>query len=164
MAQAPQADWVAIEGIYRAGVKSIRDIAIDHGISDTAVRKHAKKHGWLRDPEGTKRQMVRAALSGFSVDGSQFAVKTLGEETSQDIRDMEGGLAVARLCIERLQLVVVDSKDPREIKVIADANKVAIETIRKIRGLDDPQRSDDDLPLVIVRNFSGTKPGDQDGK
>jgi len=160
MAPPPVADWIAIEGVYRAGVKSIADIAKDHGISDTAIRKHAKKHGWLRDPEGCKRQMVRAALSGFTADGSRFAGKTIEEETSQDIKDMQGGLLVARLCIERLQIAVVDETDPRVIKVIADANKVAIETIRKIRGLDDPTKTDDDMPLVIVRNFAGDKQGE----
>ncbi len=36
-------DWEAIESAYRAGVMSLREIASQHGISDTAVRKRAKK-------------------------------------------------------------------------------------------------------------------------
>ncbi len=42
-------DWEAIESAYRAGVMSLREIASQHGISDTAIRKRAKKEGWSRD-------------------------------------------------------------------------------------------------------------------
>ncbi|MDV5514424.1 hypothetical protein [Enterobacter hormaechei] len=42
-------DWEAIESAYRAGVMSLREIASQHGISDTAIRKRAKKDDWTRD-------------------------------------------------------------------------------------------------------------------
>lgn len=42
-------DWEAIESAYRAGVMSLREIASQHGISDTAIRKRAKKEDWTRD-------------------------------------------------------------------------------------------------------------------
>ncbi|EPB7456763.1 hypothetical protein ACRR4W_000037 [Citrobacter freundii] len=42
-------DWEAIETAYRAGVMSLREIASQHGISDTAIRKRAKKEEWTRD-------------------------------------------------------------------------------------------------------------------
>ena len=42
-------DWEAIESAYRAGVLSLREIASQHGISDTAIRKRAKKEEWTRD-------------------------------------------------------------------------------------------------------------------
>jgi len=42
-------DWEAIESAYRAGLMSLREIASQHGISDTAIRKRAKKDGWSRD-------------------------------------------------------------------------------------------------------------------
>lgn len=167
MAPPPVADWIKIEGVYRAGIRSVESIAREFEISGAAIHKHAKKHGWVRNPEGTKREMVRAALSGFSVDGfndgERLNHKTISDETAQDIRDMQAGLSVARLCIDRLMLAVVTATDPKEIKIIAEANKTAIETIRKVRGLDDPQKTDDDLPLVIVRNFTGGKTEEQDG-
>ena len=40
-------DWVSIEKEYRAGKPSIRAIAKWYKISDAAIRKHAKKHGWI---------------------------------------------------------------------------------------------------------------------
>jgi len=43
------ADWERIEGDYRAGVLSIREIASKHGISDTAIRKRASREEWDRN-------------------------------------------------------------------------------------------------------------------
>lgn len=45
----PKADWERIELDYRAGVKTLRQIADEHGISHVAVNKRAKKDGWTRD-------------------------------------------------------------------------------------------------------------------
>lgn len=42
-------DWAAIELDYRAGIKSLRQIAGEHGLTDGAVRKRAKRDGWDRD-------------------------------------------------------------------------------------------------------------------
>lgn len=41
-------DWVEIERDYRAGTMSIRELAAWYGISDTAIRKRAKRDGWTR--------------------------------------------------------------------------------------------------------------------
>jgi hypothetical protein len=46
-------------------------------------------------------------------------------------------LKVSRACIRNLLVIAEHSMDAKEIKVIAEANKVAVETIRRIRGLDD---------------------------
>ncbi|MDG1643499.1 hypothetical protein [Klebsiella huaxiensis] len=42
-------DWEAIETAYRAGVMSLREIAAQHGISEGAIRKRAKRDDWSRD-------------------------------------------------------------------------------------------------------------------
>lgn len=41
--------WPTIEADYRAGVKSIRQIAREHGLSETAIRKRARADDWTRD-------------------------------------------------------------------------------------------------------------------
>ncbi|KXX64190.1 hypothetical protein [Marichromatium gracile] len=130
-------DWVAVEGAYRAGKDSLREIAGQHGISEGAIRKRAKKEGWLRDPGGTKRQIVRAAMAGGTREGTQYAARTIAEAANQDVADMSAGLAVARGCINRLSGMVEAAREPRDVKVIAEANRIAVETIRRIRDLDD---------------------------
>ena len=47
--QKAQPDWERIELDYRAGIKTLRQIADEHGISHVAVAKRAKRDGWTRD-------------------------------------------------------------------------------------------------------------------
>ena len=42
-------DWDAIGRDYRTGIKTLRQIASEHGITHGAVNKHAKNEGWVRD-------------------------------------------------------------------------------------------------------------------
>lgn len=45
-------NWPEIERDYRAGVKTLRAIAQEHGISEGAIRKRAKRDEWARDLTG----------------------------------------------------------------------------------------------------------------
>lgn len=49
MATKKQVDWEKIEIDYRAGVKTLREIASSHDISHVAISKRAKKEGWTKD-------------------------------------------------------------------------------------------------------------------
>lgn len=42
-------DWERIELDYRAGIKTLRQIAEENGISHVAINKRAKRDGWTRD-------------------------------------------------------------------------------------------------------------------
>lgn len=44
----PSTDWIQIGEAYRSKPLSIRALAKQFGISDTAVRKEAKKRGWVK--------------------------------------------------------------------------------------------------------------------
>lgn len=41
--------WEAIERDFRMGVRAVTAIAQEHGITEGAIRKRAKKLGWVRD-------------------------------------------------------------------------------------------------------------------
>lgn len=74
MAEKPAIDWDAIEREYRAGQISVRAIATEHGISETAIRKRAAKHGWERALADRVREAVREKLvrsDSGSQSGSQ---------------------------------------------------------------------------------------------
>jgi hypothetical protein len=45
-------DWERIELDYRAGIKTLRQIAEAHGITEGAIRKRAKRDEWTRDLSG----------------------------------------------------------------------------------------------------------------
>lgn len=49
MAEAKEIDWNAIEAEYRAGIRSVRDIAASQGITHGAINKRAKRDEWTRD-------------------------------------------------------------------------------------------------------------------
>jgi hypothetical protein len=63
----PKPDWEKIEAEYRAGSLSIRTIAERHGISDTAIRNHCKRHGINRDLTEQVRQSTNSKLNGTPV-------------------------------------------------------------------------------------------------
>lgn len=62
----PVVDWEAVERDYRTGVRSLREIAADHGITEGAIRKRAKTQEWSRDLAGKVRakadELVRKEL------------------------------------------------------------------------------------------------------
>lgn len=47
--QLTQPDWERIELDYRAGIKTLRQIAEEHGITHGAINKRAKRDRWERD-------------------------------------------------------------------------------------------------------------------
>ena len=49
MAEKKFVDWELIERDYRAGIKTLRQIAEERGVSHVAINKRAKKDGWSRD-------------------------------------------------------------------------------------------------------------------
>lgn len=45
----PGVDWELVEREYRAGLKTLRQIGEEHGVSHTAIQKKARQWGWVRD-------------------------------------------------------------------------------------------------------------------
>lgn len=53
-------DWIQIGEAIQNSTKSIREIARERNLSDTAVRKMMKKHGWARpDQKAPRREPIR---------------------------------------------------------------------------------------------------------
>lgn len=62
MAERKSVDWEVVEREFRAGQLSIREIARQHGATDTAIRKRAKAKGWARDLAERVAAKVRSDL------------------------------------------------------------------------------------------------------
>lgn len=140
MTSAQKPDWLTIETEYRAGKRSVNALATDHGISEGAIRKRAKKEGWVRDAAGAVRESVKAHLAGAGTNsGTNTALRTTIEQAAQSgIADMESGLANARRVLGRVAEMLEGITKPADLKTLNDANAGAIETIRRIRQLDEP--------------------------
>lgn len=62
MAKRKQIDWEAIEKEFRVNQLSNVQIAKNHDISETAIRKKAKQYGWKKDLSQRVRERVREKL------------------------------------------------------------------------------------------------------
>ena len=58
-----QPDWERIELDYRAGIKTLRQIADEHGITHGAINKRARRDGWERDLSGKINAKADALVS-----------------------------------------------------------------------------------------------------
>ncbi len=68
MAEKKVVDWEAIERDFRAGIRTLRDIASDHGISHCTIDKRAKKDGWERDLSVRIKSKAEAIVNKLQVD------------------------------------------------------------------------------------------------
>lgn len=71
-------DWDAIENDYRAGIKTLRQIAEEQGITHGAINKRAKRDGWERDLSAKIKAKAAALVSkdAVSKEVSSAAVVT----------------------------------------------------------------------------------------
>lgn len=114
-------DWEAIESAYRAGVLSLREIASQHGISEGAIRKRAKRDDWSRDISAKVKEraddLVRKAEVRKQVRAeSALSERVLIESTAEAIAnvrmehrgDIRRARELANLLFEELSLDCTD--------------------------------------------------------
>lgn len=136
----PEQIEAALRDFLGPSNQSISAIAEKHGVPTTTLRREIRKRGIVRTsaPEQKRRRVVEHFAGGLADTGQnpRQIRQTVEDEAVQDIADMEDALSVARACIKRLLAIIEDLADVRDIKTVAEANRLAMETIRKIRGLD----------------------------
>jgi hypothetical protein len=139
------------------------------GVTEGAVRKRAKRDGWgPRNAPERKRALVAAAASGTSI-GTSFVPRTETEkgilEAAQvDIDDMDLAISVGRRLLRRCSAILASCEEmtasgdpdllvlslkimpPKDLASVAGTWKMAVEGIRRIRGLDAPG-GDGDLTI-----------------
>lgn len=82
-------DWEAIESAYRAGVLVLRDIGEQYGVTEGAIRKRAKKFGWVRKAgtqvrkngtqSGTQKSKARTSGKPASASRTQKSTQPKAE-------------------------------------------------------------------------------------
>jgi hypothetical protein len=63
-------DWELIERDYRAGIKTLRQIGEERGVSHAAIAKRAKVYGWVRDLSEKIQQAAKAKVTKQAVTKS----------------------------------------------------------------------------------------------
>lgn len=92
-APAKAADWERIELDYRAGIKTLRQIADENGITHGAINKRAKRDGWERDLSEkihAKADVLvsKAAVSSQVSKEARIAEKQVVDANAQAVADV----------------------------------------------------------------------------
>ena len=114
------ADWEAIEGMYRAGLLSVREIARSHGISHVAILKRAKAEGWKRDLTEKVRQEVTTGLVTTEVTtGNKVTERQMVEAAATQIitlvREHRGQISRNRALVDKLMAQLELAADNRDL-------------------------------------------------
>ena len=72
-------DWEAVEIQYRAGIRSLKDIGAEFGVSDAGILKRVKRDGWTRDLKAKIQAKADAKVSASLVSGEVSARTKLAE-------------------------------------------------------------------------------------
>lgn len=80
----PAADWERIALDYRAGIKTLRQIAEEHGITHGAINKRAKRDGWERDLSEKIQAKADALVSKAAVSSEVSADTRIREQAVVD--------------------------------------------------------------------------------
>lgn len=80
MPRKSDVDWEAVEVQYRAGIRSLKDIGNEFGVSDAGILKRAKRDGWVRDLKAKIRAKADAKVSAALVSGEVSPRTKLAEQ------------------------------------------------------------------------------------
>lgn len=72
-------DWDSVEAHYRAGIRSLKDIGNEYGVSDAGILKRAKVHGWSRNLAAKIKAKADAKVSAAAVSAEVSAAKSANE-------------------------------------------------------------------------------------
>jgi hypothetical protein len=132
-------DWEKIELDYRANVKTLRQIADEHGITHGSINKRAKRDGWVRDLSAKIKAKTDELVSKSLVSSEVSKEKRLTEKQIID----EGATALTnirlgqRKDIQRSRKIAMSLFDELE-------HQVGIENVENLEKLGELLRTEDD--------------------
>lgn len=78
-------DWDVVGVHYRAGIRALKDIGNEYGVSDAGIIKHANKVGWTRDLKGKIQAKADAKVSAAMVSAEVSALTKITEQVTIEI-------------------------------------------------------------------------------
>ena len=136
---APEPCWKTIELDYRAGIKTLRQIAEEHGITHGAINKRAKRDDWERDLSKKIKAKADALVSKSAVSKPVSKEQRIAE---RDVVDANANAIVQvrlgqRRDIQRSRAITMGLLAELEQQVGAD-------TVELLQQLGEIMRSPDD--------------------
>ena len=139
MSEKKVIDWEKIELDYRAGIKSLREIADEHGISHVSINKRAKRDDWVRDLSAkikakSDNMVTKSLVTSLVTSEKRISEKEIIDANAQAITnvvldqrtDVQRAMRVTNALFEELE------------------NQVGIENALQLEQLGELLRSEDD--------------------
>ena len=126
-------DWERIELDYRAGIKTLRQIAEENGISHTLVARRAKKDGWSRDLSGkinakADELVSKAAVSKTVTMETRLAENQIVDANAQAVATVRlahrGDIHRARRLTNSLLDELEKSTDPATLTLLNELGEI----------------------------------------
>ena len=138
-------DWEKIELDYRAGIKTLRQIADENGITHGAVNKRAKRDGWERDLSGRIQAKADALVSRKVSSASEVSEQQIVDANAKAIADIRlahrKNFARAEEITVRLFEELDSSEDALSVRarthqVLMTSLKMVVDLQRQAYGMD----------------------------
>lgn len=132
-------DWEKIELDYRSGVKSLREIATDHEISEGAIRKRAKRDDWSRDLSAKIKAKADDLVRKEQVRSEVRTQNTISEKETIDANaNLVASVRLSqRKDIQRSRKIAMSLFDELE-------HQVGVENAENLEKLGELLRTEDD--------------------
>lgn len=126
----PAVDWEAVEREYRAGFRSLRDIASQYGCTEGAIRKKAKAQEWERDISAkisakaeslVRKQQVRNLVRVEAAISERELINTSAQMMANAVINQKSDIKRARATVQKLwDLVDSELDHPEELANLGD--------------------------------------------
>lgn len=146
-------NWEKIELDYRAGVKSIRQIAAENEIAESGIRRRAKQYEWVRDLSEKIKAKADDIVRKESVRSSVRTKTTISEKDTIDANANE--VASVRLAhrkdIQRSRKIAMSLFDELEM-MVGQENVKLLEMLGELMWSPDDKGNDkvNDLYMKII--------------
>jgi len=160
-------DWEGIEREYRAGVRSVREIAAEFEVSHTLINRRSREEGWERDLTAKIRAKADALVSKEAVSSlvstdtkvPEKAIVEANAAIQAQIRrehrtDIQKTKRIANKLLDRLEAVKPSEANLKEhasvLKQLADTQRVVVNLEREAFGIaqvvDTPENEEKRIP------------------
>jgi len=146
-------NWEKIELDYRAGVKSIRQIAAENEIAESGIRRRAKQYDWVRDLSEKIKAKADDIVRKESVRSVVRTKTTISEKDTIDANANE--VASVRLAhrkdIQRSRKIAMSLFDELEM-MVGQENVKLLEMLGELMWSPDDKGNDkvNDLYMKII--------------
>jgi hypothetical protein len=124
----PGIDWELVERDYRAGLKTLRQIGSERGVSHVAIQKRAKTYGWTRDLSEKIQARAKYKVTKSAVTRANYQAS---------LETKEARLSDAQIVEQYSDIVAaVDEVQQKDVRGAVDNTRAQLE---ELTALGDPQ-------------------------